>query len=132
MLDLKALLTKILKCLYTSGTDNGWTYKKYMDGTYEAWRTYNATGMSLTSASAGTYYNATVGNGIKNITLPSFNVGTDYVAFANPMPSISSGVYIYSVGKLNATTLQIGYRAHASTTGGVCNGMFYVRGNWGG
>ena len=132
MLDLKALLAKILRCVYTTGTDNGWTYKKYADGTYEAWRTYNATGMSLTSASAGTYYNGTVGNGIKNITLPSFNVGTSYFAFANSMPSISSGVYIYSIGRLSATTLQIGYRAHASTTNGVCNGMFYVRGNWGG
>ena len=96
MLNLKALLAKILRCVYTTGTDNGWTYKKYADGTYEAWRTYNATGMSLTSASAGTYYNSSEGNGLKNIALPSFNVGTGYVAFANPTPSISSGVYISS------------------------------------
>lgn len=112
------------------GTDNGWKYRKWNNGDYDAWRDYNSTGMSLTSSSAGTYYNGTVGNGIKNITLPSFNVGLNFYATANPTPSISSGVYIYSLGRLDETTLQVGYRAHASTSSGVCNGTFHVHGRW--
>lgn len=37
MLDIKTLLTKILKCLYVSGKSGGWTYRKYFDGTLECW-----------------------------------------------------------------------------------------------
>ena len=43
MLNVKALLTKILSCVYTTGTDGAWSYRKYADGTFEAWAaiTYN-------------------------------------------------------------------------------------------
>lgn len=37
MLDLKALLSKILGCCYIKGTSGNWTYKKYLDGTLEQW-----------------------------------------------------------------------------------------------
>lgn len=127
MLDLKALLTKILKCLYTSGTDNGWTYKKYMDGTYEAWTQYNATGLNLTTASAGTYYSTA---GVKRFPLPSFISTVPYI-LTQETASMSSGIWIYQAQR-NNTNLEVWYRAHASTTNGVCNGMFYIRGTWGG
>lgn len=41
MLDVKALLTKILGCSYTYGTSGNWKYKKYADGTLEQWYTGN-------------------------------------------------------------------------------------------
>ena len=44
MLDIKALFTKVLNCCYIKGTSGNWTYKKYGDGTIEAWyRTGNIT-----------------------------------------------------------------------------------------
>lgn len=113
---------------YTKGTDNNWTYKKYTDGTYEAWLRYNATGMALTSASSNTYYNAT--SGVKNVTLPSFNVGTDYYVTGQEQPSMSSSVYIYSIQTYSATQMQVSYRAHASTNNAQCNGMFHLFGKW--
>ena len=37
MLNVKKLLTKVLKGVYASGADGIWTYRKYADGTYHAW-----------------------------------------------------------------------------------------------
>ena len=110
------------------GTSNSWTYRKWNNGKYEAWLEYNATGMALTSASSNTYYNAT--SGVKNVTLPSFNVGTDYYVIGQEKPSMSSSVYIYSIQTYSASAMQVSYRAHASTANASCNGMFYIMGKW--
>ncbi len=34
------------------------------------------------------------------------------------------------VARLSATQIQVAYRAHTSTTNGVCNGVFHVHGFW--
>lgn len=44
MLDIKALLTKMLNAIKVDyiieqGTNNSWTYRKWNSGIYEAWRT---------------------------------------------------------------------------------------------
>ena len=50
MLDLKALLSKILGCCYIKGTSGNWTYKKYLDGTLECW--YNGYSGTYTCGTA--------------------------------------------------------------------------------
>lgn len=126
--DIYPQATKMADFVVDQGTDNNWFYRKWNSGRYEAWLRYNATGMALTSASSNTYYNAT--SGVKNVTLPSFNVGTDYYVTGQEQPSMSSSVYIYSIQTYSATQMQVSYRAHASTANAQCNGMFYLMGKW--
>lgn len=129
MLDLKALLTKLLGCAYTSGTDNGWRYRKYADGTYEAWRFYQATGLNLSVSSAGTYYGSGA-NGYRDITAPSFTKTYELV-MAQDMASQSSGTYIYNIAATNGNSfIRVSYRNYASNTNASCGGDFYIRGTW--
>ena len=120
--------TPIADFIIEQGTDNNWVYRKWNSGIYEAWLRFNATGMNLTTVSSNTYYSAT--SGVKNVSLPSFNVGTDYYITGQEQPSMSSSVYIYSIQTYTAGMMQISYRAHASTSNAQCNGMFYLMGKW--
>ena len=72
MIDVKKLLAKILSCSYTDGTDNSWTYKRYTNGTYEAWRTITL------SIARQTSYGSLYRSLEQSVTLPSFNSGTNY------------------------------------------------------
>ena len=59
MLDLKALLTKLLGCAYITGTSGVWTYKKYGDGTAECWCRYSGSmAINTAAASYGGYRSA--------------------------------------------------------------------------
>lgn len=126
MLDVKKLLIKVLKHVTTqTGTDNGWTYYKYMDGTYDAYRKVQLTGLVLTSASAGTYY----GNGSDHdYNYPSFSTGTIY-GNAIATPSLSSGLFIYSVA-LMASGYRLSIRSWASNPNGSAGVMMHIRGTW--
>ena len=57
---------------YTTGTDNSWSYRKYKDGTYEAWQTKTVNIARQTAY--GSLYRSTE----QSLSLPSFNSGTDY------------------------------------------------------
>lgn len=131
MLNIKKMLTKIAKCCYTTGTDNGWIYRKYADGTFEAWRRYNATGLKLTTASAGTYYGSGT-DGEKALDLPSFTSGiTAIFGQEDNVYSHSSGLFIFNMVHNQSTSkLIIRFRAHASTSSGVCGVSLYIRGVW--
>lgn len=107
------------------GTSGIWTYRKWNSGAYEAWGEYEASGMTLTTSSAGTYYGS---NGAKEIALPSWSLSCTF-AVAQEQLSRSSGVYIYNISR-TATKLTVDYRAHASSSNALCGGMFYVKGTW--
>lgn len=105
------------------GTDNSWTYRKWNSGLFEAWRYYQASSMTITTSSAGTYY-----GGEKLIPLPSFVVTITGTTYGNA-PSQSSGVYIYETVRDNSN-LKVVYRAHASTSNASCGGVFHIFGTW--
>lgn len=104
------------------GNDNGWDYRRWNDGTYEAWRYYQATGLNCTSSSAGTYYGGSV-----TLSFPSFHKHW-LQAYATNAPSQSSGVYVYQVSANNG--FRIDYRAHASASNASCGANLYLRGSW--
>lgn len=108
------------------GTSNNWTYRKWSNGKYEAWCKYEASGMTLNTASAGTYYGS---NGNKQIDLPSFSTSVECIT-ASETASHSSGVYIYNVAPTTSNKLSIDYRAHASSTSAICGGYFFIIGTW--
>ena len=128
--DLKAILNEILPSCATlyvvdSGTDNDWEYRKWSDGTYEAWRYYQATGLTMTTSSAGTYYSESTG--VKTLSFPSFH--TNWLqGYATMAPSQGSGIIIYQVKADNG--FKIIFRAHASTSNSSCGCNLYLRGRW--
>ena len=127
MLSVKALLSKILQTdlVIERGTDtNGWDYKKYSSGWYEAARKYNASGLNITDLSAGTYYGAA-----KEVQTPSFSIATNY-CFATNTASQSSGVYVYNIDTVSASKFTIRYRAHSSVTNAKCGAYIYIWGKW--
>lgn len=107
------------------GTNNSWIYRKWKNGYYEAWRFYQGSNLTITTASAGTYY-----GGSASISLPSFNATTTVYCTYGNYPSQSSGVYIYQTSVSSKTTMAIYYRAHTSVSGANCGGYFYIRGTY--
>lgn len=77
MLDLKKLLEKILNCMYTTGTENGWFWRKYVDGTFDMWRTYTG---APTTGSHYVLIGGWAGYYVEGISLPSgcLPVSTQY------------------------------------------------------
>lgn len=129
--DLKAILDEIfpndmVDYVVAEGTDNNWEYRKWKNGTFEAWRSYDASGLVMGTSSMGTYYNDT--SGVKSFALPSFYVTITKI-FAKEKPSLGSGVWIYVAVK-DGDNLKVTYRSHASINNGVCNGDFYIKGTW--
>lgn len=105
-----------------TGTNNNWQYRKWSDGTYEAWQYYQATGMTISTSSGGTYY-----GGNKTLSFPSFH--TNWLqGYATNNPSQGSGIYVYQVSANNG--FRIDYRAHASQTNASCGASLYLRGRW--
>ena len=127
--DLKAILEEMYPpstvYIVETGTDNNWAYRKWSDGTYEAWQYYQATGLTMTTSSMGTYYNESTGT--KTLSFPSFH--TNWLqGYATNAPTQSSGVYVYQVNANNG--FYISFRAHASTSNGSCGCNLYLRGRW--
>lgn len=125
-LDLKELIAKLTNTpmIVEEGQNNSWTYRKWSNGKYEAWQKYQATGLVMTTQSAGTYYGAN-----KQLNLPSFNTAVKCVTYGNTT-SQSSGVYIYSVEPTSGGQLTVNYRAHVSVSSGSCGGYFFIIGEW--
>lgn len=105
------------------GTNNSWNYKKWHSGKYEAWRFYQATALTITTASAGTYY-----GGEKNIPFPLFHQSLESCTYGNTLTQ-SSGVYIFST-VANGRNLKVYYRAHSSINNASCGGFFYIHGTY--
>ena len=121
---LNVAAAQLVDYIVEQGTDNSWTYRKWNSGIFEAWRTYNATDLDMTSASSGTYYGAT-----KTIALPSFTLTLSCSTYSET-PSHSSGVYIYQTQMVSGGNLSIDYRCFYSQSDSTCNGYFHVIGTW--
>lgn len=117
-------------------TSNDWDYRLWSDGTYEAWRSYGFTNITVNTSSAGTYYNSSTG--VKDLTVPQFsgytNTSVTYAQGTENESTHSSGVYIYAIDKSSATgssgSIKITFRAHASTSTGSCGVDIYIKGTY--
>lgn len=128
-LNIKHFLTKVANSFYAceKGIDNGWTYYKYPDGTYEAYQRIQLSGLSLTTASAGTYYGD---DSAHDYSYPSFHInGSGIYGNAIACPTLSSGIYVYSV-ELYPTVYRVNVRATASNTSANIGVWMHVKGRW--
>ena len=111
------------------GTDGNWRYRKYNSGWAECWGNFAFTGITVTTSSAGTYYNASTGK--KSQSLPSGLFTSVHSANAHDgQGTHSSGVYVYDVGGLSTTAVDLNFRAHASTSNGNAPAYIHVYGSW--
>lgn len=116
-------------------TSNNWQYRLWSDGTYEAWRRYQFTGITVTTASAGTYYGSA---GEKTLGVPVFpnnsNTGVTYAFGTEGGGTHASGVYLYQIvhaGATGATSdMTFVFRAHGSTNNGGCLINIYIKGTY--
>lgn len=98
MLDLKALLSKILGCCYIKGTSGGWKYKKYLDGTVELWGYFSGTYTSYTTnawiigSSSLTAYPFAITNPRAQATLQKIGTGGGIVTYDYARTDYWSGV----------------------------------------
>ena len=103
-----------------TGTTGIWQYRKWSDGTYDAWGKLSATGLELTQQSGGTYYSAT------SVALPnpSFSTGITSVELT-PTAPLQSGIFVY-----RATANNIDFRAHSSMSNASATAFVQIRGTW--
>lgn len=122
-----------------TGSSGGWTWRKYSDGTFDAWGEQDFSNITLDTSSSNTYYNnaceeasETKESGQKKITLPfDFNI-SNCLVWPKEKPSMSSGIWVYNSGIDNQTekTLRTDFRSHASLAKAVCSVKYYIHGKW--
>lgn len=111
------------------GTSGGWYYRKYNSGYAECWGEFQFTGITVNTASAGTYYNST--SGLKSQSLPSgLFASVSYAEVTNGYGTHASGMYPYGVGSLTTSAVQIQFRAFASSSNVGCPAFIKVYGAW--
>lgn len=103
-----------------TGTNGIWQYRKWSDGTYDAWGKLSATGLELTQQSGGTYYSATS----VSLPNPSFSTGITSVELT-PTAPLQSGIFVY-----RATANNIDFRAHSSMSNASATAFVQIRGTW--
>lgn len=128
MLKIKELINKLLKCAYTTGSSGNWTWRKYADGTYDAWFN-NGGGGSTGSLTA-------FGNGAGGYsptfthTLPTEIGSTDITWFRGSCYQSSYLMDIWAVSKTanSVTNRYVRYGATAAASG--VSFMLEVHGTW--
>lgn len=80
LIDIKKLLEKILNCMYTTGSSNSWTWRKYADGTFDAWV------YSSGAPSGGTHYYT---------NSPFYGYKVDGIYFPSEMQPIDTNYQVY-------------------------------------
>lgn len=106
----------------SAGTSNGWTYKKYSDGTAEMWKTASVSTSHVSQVGQFYQYN------ILNISLPFSLANTNYVVAGTAQVGNGAGI----VGTISGlATNKFNYILY-STVSGEQNVTYriYVYGTW--
>lgn len=106
--NLQTLNTKTAIYVVESGTTNNWRYKKYNDGTFEAWREYEGS-ITLTTAAGSLYTSAST----VSVPMPTAITITD-VLHANV--TVLYGGYPVWTAVRTATTSSLTFQALSTTS----------------
>lgn len=108
------------------GTYGNWDYVKWESGRIELTGCLGFTEITLTSASAGTYYGTS-----KQVTVPFVTeIRSIHADETSLIQGHSSGIYVYECSNRNGNTFFTDFRAYASITNGVCDVDYYIVGRW--
>ena len=112
-----------------SGTTDGWTYKKYSDGTYEAFKFRQFTNVYMANKSGIEYYTGD----LEFSSLPSFNDTLTAVTgnTTGVTVSQSNGVRLYSAWHDSTNNcIRVVFRSTNSATSASCPVTIYIQGTW--
>lgn len=110
-------------------TTAGWIWTKWNSGRAECYGNFVFDSITVGTASAGTYYNASTG--IKSKALPTSLFTSVNCAEVTPgQGTHASGVYPYDINALSTTEVKVQFRAFASTSNGNCPAFIKVYGAW--
>ena len=110
----------------STGTTDGWYWRKWHSGFCELFKYVQYSGLTMTTASAGTYYGAN-GAADKNDTLP-FSVTPLFIG-SMERSSRASGNYLYW-SRINGNKLYSAFRRFASGSNTTCAVEWSIRGLW--
>ena len=122
------ILDHIASCgVIESGTNNGWRYRKYGDGTFEAIRfsSGGATGTMTQIGSTGIYYSSAA-----EITFPSIGITGITSCLASVMPP-SNYLMSYYMSRLTTAHVYFSYIRYGAGT--AVTGISYeisITGTW--
>jgi hypothetical protein len=107
------------------GTSGVWTYIKWKSGRVDLYGSGSKTGMTIATASAGTYYNV---NAKLTLTLPFALSSVLYIGVQETAPR-SSGVWAYGTS-ISGTTLTTEFRTFAAINNstGSCGCAYHIVG----
>lgn len=122
------VLNHIASCgVIESGTNNGWRYRKYGDGTFEAIRfsSGGATGTMTQIGTSGIYYSSAA-----EITFPDIGIASVTSCLASVMPP-SNYLMSYYMSRLTTEHVYFSYIRYGS--GSAVTGISYeisIAGTW--
>ena len=106
-----------------------WTWRKWKSGLAECWGRFDCSGLTMNTASAGTYYNDTSGK--KTFNYPSgLFTSVASVTGLTCQGSRGSGVFIYSCENTSTSQCKVNFRSHASSSNTVCPVFIHSIGRW--
>ena len=123
----------LLKPKYTDyvesqGNTNNWKWRKWHSGFCEIVAYKQHENITVTTSSAGTYYNDSTGR--KTLQLP-FHLTHEYGLTVFETPSHSSSLYVYNCYvAADGNNLVTDFRSHGSSTNAVCAVWYYITGAW--
>lgn len=99
-----------------SGTSDGWTYRKYSDGTFDAWGTFNKTPTSST-ASGNIYYSNSISQSlpftaVADSVIATGSVGAQYAWLVNTSAATTTVSFRVARGTTISTTTALAIRLH--------------------
>lgn len=124
MLNLKALLAKLTKNAFESGVTGNWSYRKYADGTFEAWCA-DTNNVALQTTWGALY----VSSSPIQVTLPSFADMAGWTV----IPAANGGEWIRIITKTGTQDppyFTYTPAAAVSRNAASRTAYFYVTGTW--
>ncbi len=99
-----------------SGTSDGWTYRKYSDGTFDAWGTFTKTPTSST-ASGNIYYSNAISQAmpftaVADSTIVTGSVGAQYAWLVNTSAATANVSFRVARGTAISTSTGLAIRLH--------------------
>ena len=102
--------------IVASGTSEGWKYRKYSDGTFDAWGTFTKTPTSST-ASGNIYYSNSISvnlpfTAISDTVIVTGSVGSQYAWLVNTTAATTTVSFRIARGTTISTTTGLSVRLH--------------------
>lgn len=120
---LYKILNKLAgSAIIETGTSNGWSYRKYADGYFEASREAT-TNVAISTSSGGIYFSPSIGIGVPS----AFNIAS--VLYANCNYSGAEGIWA-KINSANASGFSVGLVSSVTRSAAMRTLYCTLKGRW--